>query len=33
MAVSKAVDEFMKDKEETLVDVPDMFGTVLFRKK
>jgi O-methyltransferase len=33
MAVSKAVDEFMKDKEEPLVDVPDMFGTVLFRKK
>jgi len=33
MAVSKAVDEFMKDKDETLIDVPDMFGTVLFRKK
>jgi O-methyltransferase len=33
MAVSKAVDEFMKNKEETLVDVPDMFGSVLFRKK
>lgn len=32
-AVSKAVDEFMKDKEETLVDIPDMYGTVLFRKK
>ena len=32
-SVSKAVDDFMMDKEEALVDVPDMYGTVLFRKK
>jgi len=33
LAVSKAVDEFMRDKEEKIVDIPDMYGTVMFRKK
>ena len=28
----RAVDEFMKDKEEFIIDVPDARGTVMFRK-
>jgi O-methyltransferase len=31
-AVSRAIGEFMKDKPERIVEIPDMGGSVLFRK-
>ncbi|MBI2118094.1 MAG: methyltransferase [Elusimicrobia bacterium] len=31
-AVSKAVKEFMKEKEEKIIEIPDIWGSVIFRK-
>lgn len=31
-AVFRAVDEFMKDKPEKIIEIPDRFGSVIFRK-